>query len=73
MTTDARIMRWMNFFWGLTPVESTTELKSHQKRAEKFVQEHSGFKPGENVIIASGQATPGMGTVMTNEIKVYYK
>jgi pyruvate kinase len=73
MTTDTRIMRWMNFFWSITPIESSTELKSHQKRAEKFVQEYAGFKPGENVVIASGQATPGMGTVMTNEIKVYYK
>ncbi len=73
MTTDPRIMRWMNFFWSITPVQSETELKSHQKRAEKFVQDFSGFKPGENVVIASGQATPGMGTVMTNELKVYYK
>jgi len=73
MTTDARIMRWMNFFWAITPVESPLEPRSHQKRAEKFVQEYVGFRPGENVIIASGQATPGMGTVMTNEIKVYYK
>jgi pyruvate kinase len=73
MTTDARILRWMNFFWSINPVESPLEPRSHQKRAEKFVQEFKGFKPGENVIIASGQATPGMGTVMTNEIKVYYK
>lgn len=73
MTTDHRIMRWMNFFWSITPVESPLEPRSHQKRAEKFVQEYAGFKPGENVIIASGQATPGMGSVMTNEIKVYYK
>ncbi len=73
MTSDQRIMRWMNFFWSITPVESPREPRSHQKRAEKFVQEYAGFKPGENVIIASGQATPGMGSVMTNEIKVYYK
>jgi pyruvate kinase len=73
MTTDSRILRWMNFFWSINPVESPLEPRSHQKRAEKFVQEFKGFKPGENVIIASGQATPGMGTVMTNEIKVYYK
>jgi pyruvate kinase len=73
MTSDQRIMRWMNFFWSITPVESPQEPRSHQKRAEKFVQEYAGFKPGENVIIASGQATPGMGSVMTNEIKVYYK
>ena len=73
MTTDARILRWMNFFWSINPVESPLEPRSHQKRAEKFVQEYAGFKPGENVIIASGQATPRMGTVMTNEIKVFYK
>lgn len=73
MTTDTRVMRWMNFFWAIIPVESSLEPYSHQKRAEKFVQESALFRPGENVIIASGQATPGMGTVMTNEIKVYYK
>ena len=66
-------MRWMNFFWAITPVESFLEPHSHQKRAEKFVQESPLFHSGENVIIASGQATPGMGSVMTNEIKVYYK
>lgn len=73
MTTDTRVMRWMNFFWSIIPVESPIEPYSHQKRAEKFVQESPLFRPGENVVIASGQATPGMGTVMTNEIKVYYK
>jgi pyruvate kinase len=73
MTTDQRIMRWMNFFWNIIPVESPLEPRSHQKRAEKFVQEYPGFSHGECVIIASGQATPGMATVMTNEIKVYYK
>ena len=70
MTTDTRVMRWMNFFWSIIPVESPIEPYSHQKRAEKFVQESPLFRPGENVVIASGQATPGMGTVMTNEIKV---
>lgn len=73
MTTDQRIMRWMNFFWNIIPVESPLEPRSHQKRAEKFVQDYPGFSHGECVIIASGQATPGMATVMTNEIKVYYK
>ena len=73
MTTDVRVMRWMNFFWNITPVKSPLEPRSHQKRAEKFVQEHPGFKSGENIVIASGQATPGLGTVMTNEIKIFYK
>jgi len=37
------------------------------------VQDFVGFKPGENVVIASGQSSPGLGSVMTNELKVYYK
>lgn len=73
MTTDARVMRWLNFFWNITPVESPHEPRSHQKRAEQFIHDSSMFVPGNSVIIASGQATPGMGTVMTNEIKIYYK
>lgn len=73
MTTDARVLRWLNFFWGVTPVMSDASIPSHQKRAERFVQSFAGFRHGESVVIASGQATPGMPAVMTNEIKVYYK
>jgi len=73
MTTDARVLRWLNFFWGVTPVKSDASIPSHQKRAEKFVHEFEGFRHGESVVIASGQATPGMPAVMTNEIKIYYK
>ncbi len=73
LTSDPRMVRAMNFFWGVRPHLVTTRIKSHAERAEHFVQETSSLRPGDKVVITSGQATPGQQTISTNAIKVYVK
>ncbi len=82
LTPDTRVQRYLNFFYGVQAHLPNMELDSHLDRAEYFVQNSPLFSEGENVVITSGQPTPGelrnkdTGTpngTSTNTIKVYYK
>ncbi len=73
LTPDARVMRFLNFAWGVKPrlIDSATE--NHMARVEEFVAENPDLKAGEPVVITAGRPTPGNDTPGTNEIKIYYK
>lgn len=73
LTTDPVVMRGLNFVWGVHPRMVDTALENHTARAEQYVLNSPEFQPGENVIITSGQATPGQKELSTNEIKIYCK
>ena len=73
LTTSKPVQRYLNYFWGVRPRLADMNVENHLDRAQSFVQKSSLFKPGENVIITSGQPTPGQPRIHTNELKVYYK
>jgi len=73
LTPDPVVMRDLNFVWGVHPQLVDTTIENHTARAEQFVQNSPKFQPGDNVIITSGQATPGQGDISTNEVKLYCK
>ena len=82
LTPDTKVQRYLNFFYGVEAHVPDMSLESHLERAEKFVQEFPKFTEGENVVITSGQPTPGelrnkstddKNATSTNTIKVYYK
>ena len=73
LTPDPRVVKHLNFFWGVEPRQIDTALASHVQRAEKFVHESPQFTPKHSVVITAGQATPGQEKTHTNELKIYYK
>ncbi len=73
MTPDFRVIRALNFFWGVKPRPSDDTVPNHLDRVEKFVQESDLFQPGDRIVITSGQPTPGQKERHTNQIKIYYK
>ncbi len=72
LTPAERVVRALNFFWGVKPT-SVEESGSHLERAENFIQRNEAFRPGDPVVITSGEATPGHAEPSTNLIKLYYK
>ena len=73
LTPDKRVIKAMNFYWGVVPVLSDDSIPNHLDRVEKFVEESSLFRKGDRIIITSGQPTPGQKEKHTNQIKIYYK
>ncbi len=73
LSPEDDVMRYMNFFWGVKPVRTTHDERSHVARAEDFVQQSNDFQSGDRVVITSGQPTPGQKSTSTNEIKIYTK
>ena len=85
LTTDERVLRSFNFFFGLEPCRADSAIDSHLRRAESFIQNDERFKPGDILVITSGQPTPGqvrachddlclaMQNMNTNQIKVFCK
>ncbi len=73
LTPDAVVMRGLNFVWGVHPRLVDTAVENHTARAEQFVQQSDQFQAGDNVIITSGQSTPGQMDISTNEVKIYCK
>lgn len=76
LTPDESVMRYLNFFWGVRPVKADDTIGNHTLRVQDFVDKCGEFLRGENVVITSGQPTPGQppeAAHVTNAIKLYYK
>ncbi len=73
LTPEERVIKFLNFMWGVVPTLSNKDISSHLVRVENFVQNSSLFKAGDKVVITSGQPTPGQKEKHTNQIKIYYK
>ena len=76
MTSDSRVMRFLNFAWGVKPrlIEFGRDGEAdHMERVEAFVDDCPDFAPGESVVITAGLPTPGDAAPGTNEIKIYCK
>jgi pyruvate kinase len=73
LTPDERVIRYLNFFWGVRPRRSDERYADHLERVEHFVENSDLFKPGDNVVLTSGQPTPGQMETHTNQIKIFYK
>ncbi|MHC1791555.1 pyruvate kinase [Solidesulfovibrio sp.] len=76
MTPDPRVMRFLNFAWGVKPrlIEAGQNGEAdYLERVEAFVNECPDFAAGEPVVITAGRPTPGSDAPGTNEIKIYCK
>lgn len=73
LTPDYQVIRYLNFYWGVRPLNTDPSIPNHLDRVENFIQESPIFEPGESVILTSGQPTPGQKKTYTNQIKIYYK
>jgi pyruvate kinase len=73
LTPDNRVVRALNFTWNVRPRLADESVERHVERVEKFIQNDDNFKPGDVLIITSGQPTPGQPEISTNEIKIYTK
>lgn len=74
LTPDERVVRWMNFFWGVLPRAVDPSAGTHTERALQFVRDCEDFEPGDGVVVTSGQAMPpGQTETKTNTIRLFYK
>ncbi len=73
MTPVSSTIRLLNFYWGVRPVLADDSTPDHLERIESFIQSSGLFEKGEQVVLTSGQPTPGQQTSHTNLIKIYYK
>lgn len=83
LTPDPRVVKALNFFYGVEPSLVDPSIVSHLERAENFVQNSNVFSQGDSTVITSGQPTPGQlrecnegpcpKDTRTNQIKIYYK
>jgi pyruvate kinase len=73
LTPDERVIKHLNFFWGVRPRLVSDADEDHVERSESFIRGNEDFKSGESFVITSGQPTPGQKTFQTNEIKIYVK
>ena len=74
LTPDERVVRWMNFFWGVKPRAVDPDLGTHTERALQFVRDSEDFSSGDAVVVTSGQAMPpGQTETKTNTIRLFYK
>jgi pyruvate kinase len=73
LTPDERVIRYLNFFWGIRPHRSEERFVDHLDRVEHFVKNSPLFQPGDNVVLTSGQPTPGQMETHTNQIKIFFK
>lgn len=73
LTPDERVVRALNFFWGVHPRSSDVSIERHMDRVESFVQQSQEFQTGDKVILTSGQPTPGQQDQYTNSLKIYHK
>ncbi len=72
LTPDKRVLRALNFFWGVHPMLGDKSIAGHLERAEKFIETSGAFQKGEVAVITAGLPTPGSPEHVTNAIKVYY-
>ncbi|WP_461210481.1 pyruvate kinase [Desulfocurvus sp. DL9XJH121] len=74
LTPDERVIRWLNFFWGVMPRTVDAQVESHTKRALDFVRACDDFKSGDSVVVTSGRPLPpGQPVTKTNTIRLFYK
>lgn len=73
LTPDPRVMRFLNFCWGVRPRLLDGVSQNYMGMVERFVTESPDFAAGEPVVITAGRPTPGNDTPGTNEIKIFYK
>jgi pyruvate kinase len=73
LTPDPRVLRFLNFAWGVKPRLIETAGGDHMARVEEFVTNCPDMAAGDPVVITAGRPTPGNDMPGTNEIKIYYK
>lgn len=73
LTPDPRVMRFLNFAWGVRPRLLEGADTDYMGLVEQFVTDCPDFAAGDPVVITAGRPTPGNTMPGTNEIKIYYK
>ena len=73
LTQFTRVLKYMNFSWGVNPIKIGDEPKDHLKRTQNFVEQSKDFKPGDKLVITAGHPKPGQDSSPTNLLKIYCK
>ncbi|MCK9241569.1 pyruvate kinase [Desulfocurvus sp.] len=74
LTTDPRVIRWLNFFWSVKPRLVAADIEDHTRRAIEFVKNSKEFDSGDSVVITSGRPEPpGQTSTQTNTIRLFRK
>lgn len=73
LTPRNHVVKTLNYYWGVYPALVEEDTEKHLERVEKYVMNSEHFSKGENVVITSGQPTPGQMDKHTNLIKIFYK
>ncbi len=73
LSPNTNMQKYMNFSWGVTSINISEEPRDHLQRTEKFVEGHSGFAPGDKLIITAGHPKTGQERSLTNLLKIYRK
>lgn len=73
LTPFKAVAKYLNFSWGVTPVQVPEEPEDHLRRVEKYIQENRGFYSGEKLIITAGHPKTGQSRAPTNLLKIFVK
>jgi pyruvate kinase len=73
LTPDSRVLRALNFAWGVKPRLIEQAEKDHMQIVEAFLENSADFASGDPLVITAGRPTPGNPAPGTNEIKIYCK
>ncbi|MDR1946513.1 MAG: pyruvate kinase [Desulfovibrio sp.] len=73
LTPDPKVLRYLNFSWGVKPRSTDDSLSGHLERAESFIDSCPDIKKGDLCVITAGQFRADQGSSGTNLVKVYTK
>ena len=69
----SRVLRALNFAWGVKPRLNEQSGKNHMEAVEDYLEACPDFDKGDTLVITAGRPTPGNPAPGTNEIKIYTK
>jgi pyruvate kinase len=73
LTPDPKMLRHLNFSWGVLPRTADASLPGHLERAERFIDACSEFATGDLCVITAGQFRKDQESSGTNLVKIYTK
>jgi pyruvate kinase len=73
LTPDPKMLRHLNFSWGVLPRTADASLAGHQERAERFIDTCPELDKGDLCVITAGQFREDQASSGTNLLKMYTK
>ncbi|MDR2668705.1 MAG: pyruvate kinase [Desulfovibrio sp.] len=73
LTPDPKMLRHLNFSWGVLPRTADASLPGHLERAERFIDACPELDKGDLCVITAGQFRKDQVSSGTNLVKMYTK